>query len=248
MKSCKWPVQVILYFIVNSSLLCNELRLNTKKIHKVSYSKELHMPFTFPKLPYAYDALEPYIDRQTMEIHHTKHHQAYINNLNAALEKYPALQEKTLDALLIELLTLPEDIQTTVRNNGGGHLNHTLFWEWMKPNAGDMPLPHGRIADAIKQTFGDFTKFQEQFNAAAKTVFGSGWAWLVVDKDGKLLVTTTHNQDAPIMKNMHPILGLDVWEHAYYLKYQNRRPDYISAWWHVINWDRVEEMYREIVG
>jgi len=206
------------------------------------------MPYTLPKLPYAYDALEPYIDRQTMEIHHTKHHQAYINNLNAALEKYPALQEKTLDALLIELLTLPEDIQTTVRNNGGGHLNHTLFWEWMTPRAEKEPRAESKVDDAIKQTFGDFAKFQEQFNAAAKTVFGSGWAWLVVDKDGKLIIIATPNQDAPIMKGMHPILGLDVWEHAYYLKYQNKRPDYISAWWHVINWDRVEQMYREIVG
>ena len=208
------------------------------------------MPYTLPKLPYAYDALEPYIDRQTMEIHHNKHHQAYINNLNAALEKYPALQEKTLDALLMELATLPEDIQTAVRNNGGGHLNHTLFWEWMTVPAKTeaLPEPKGKSGDAIKQTFGDFAKFQELFNAAAKTVFGSGWAWLVVDKEGKLQIITTHNQDAPIMKGQHPILGLDVWEHAYYLKYQNRRPDYITAWWHVVNWDRVEAMYREIVG
>jgi superoxide dismutase, Fe-Mn family len=209
------------------------------------------MPYTLPKLPYAYDALEPYIDRQTMELHHTKHHQAYINNLNAALEKYPALQEKTLDALLGDLMAVPEDIRTTVRNNGGGHLNHTMFWEWMRPNKEDqLPLPaeKSRVGDAIKQTFGDFAKFQEQFNAAAKTVFGSGWAWLIVDKDGKLQIITTTNQDAPIMKGQHPILGLDVWEHAYYLKYQNRRPDYITAWWHVVNWDKVEEMYREIVG
>lgn len=207
------------------------------------------MFYALPPLPYAYEALEPYIDRQTMELHHTKHHQTYINNLNAALEKHPTLQEKTLDALLMDIPALPADIQTAVRNNGGGHLNHTLFWQWMKPNkTNTMPMPHGRIADAIKQTFGDFTKFQEQFNAAAKTVFGSGWAWLVVDKDGKLIITATPNQDAPIMKKQHPVLGLDVWEHAYYLKYQNKRPDYISAWWHVVNWDRAEEMYREIVG
>lgn len=204
------------------------------------------MLYTLPKLPYAYEALEPYIDRQTMELHHNKHHQAYINNLNAALEKYPALQEKTLDALLIELNSLPEDIQTAVRNNGGGHFNHTLFWEWMKPNGGGEPKGHS--GDAIKQTFGDLAQFQEKFNAAAKSVFGSGWAWLVLDKEGKLLITTTPNQDAPIMKQHSPVLGLDVWEHAYYLKYQNRRPDYITAWWHVVNWDRVEAMYREVVG
>lgn len=233
MKHCKLRMLMIRCFIVSA-------------IHVIVYSKEFRMPYTLPQLPYAYDALEPYIDRQTMELHHTKHHQAYINNLNTALEKYPALQEKTLDELLMNLHTLPEDIQITVRNNGGGHLNHTLFWEWMKPQAG--LEPSGKVADAIKQTFGTFAKFQELFNAAAKTVFGSGWAWLVVDKDGKLQITTTSNQDAPIMKGMQPILGLDVWEHAYYLKYQNRRPDYITAWWHVINWDKVEQMYREIVG
>jgi len=204
------------------------------------------MLYTLPQLPYAYDALEPYIDRQTMELHHTKHHQGYINNLNAALEKYPELQEKTIDALLQEIHTIPEDIQTTVRNNGGGHLNHTLFWEWMKPQSS--AEPQGRVALALKETFGEFARFQDSFNTAAKSVFGSGWAWLIVDAEGRLVIITTPNQDAPIMKQQKPILGLDVWEHAYYLKYQNRRPDYIGAWWHVVNWDRVETMYREIVG
>lgn len=204
------------------------------------------MLYTLPPLPYAYDALEPYIDRQTMELHHTKHHQAYINNLNAALEKYPALQEKTIDALLADLHTLPEDIQTAVRNNGGGHLNHTLFWEWMKPDSGGEP--RGRSALALKETFGEFARFQENFNTAAKSVFGSGWAWLIIDSEGRLTIVNSPNQDAPIMKHQKPILGLDVWEHAYYLKYQNRRADYIGAWWHVVDWDRVENMYREIVG
>jgi len=201
--------------------------------------------YTLPELPYAYDALEPYIDKETMMVHYTKHHQAYVDNLNKALEKYPALQEKTLDALLTDLDGLPEDIRTAVRNNGGGHLNHSMFWTLMKKNGGGKP--RGHIADAIDNTFGDLTAFQEQFNAEAKKVFGSGWAWLVVNSNEALSIVSTPNQDNPISKGLQPVMGLDVWEHAYYLKYQNRRPDYIGAWWHVVNWDQIEENYRLLI-
>jgi len=201
--------------------------------------------YTLPELPYAYDALEPYIDKETMMIHYTKHHQAYVDNLNKALENYPALQEKSLDALLEDLDGLPEEIRTAVRNNGGGHLNHSMFWTLMKKNGGGKP--RGYIADAIDSTFGDFDVFQEQFNAAAKKVFGSGWAWLVVNSNEALSIITTPNQDSPVSKGLQPVMGLDVWEHAYYLKYQNRRPDYIGAWWHVVNWEQIEENYRLLV-
>jgi Fe-Mn family superoxide dismutase len=204
------------------------------------------MKYSLPRLPYAYDALEPYIDRLTMELHYTKHHQAYVDHLNAALEKYPHLQEMTLDALLKNIPTLPAEIQTVVRNNAGGHFNHTLFWPLMKKNGGGQPK--GRIADAIQQTFGEFKNFQDQFTMAAKGVFGSGWAWLAIDSAGALKIIHTPNQDAPIMQQHQPVFGLDVWEHAYYLKYHNRRPDYITAWWHVVNWDHVEELYRGIIG
>jgi len=202
------------------------------------------MKFVLPALPYAYGALEPYIDAQTMEIHHDKHHQAYINNLIAALEKYPEFEPTSAESLLIDLPAVPEDIRTAVRNNGGGHFNHSLFWKIMKKNGGGEP--NGLVGDEIKKIFGSFAEFQNIFNAQAKAVFGSGWAWLSVDKDGKLIVTGLPNQDSPLSYNATPIMGLDVWEHAYYLKYQNKRPDYISAWWHVINWDMVEENYRAI--
>lgn len=204
------------------------------------------MIYKLPPLPYAYDALEPYIDKETMMIHYTKHHQAYVNNLNAALEKHPELAQTNLKAMLSNLDRVPEDIRTAVRNNGGGDYNHSLFWLLMKKDGGGEPK--GTVADAITKTFGSFAAFQEQFNTAAKTVFGSGWAWLSIDKDGKLLVSTTPNQNTPLSQGMQPIFGLDVWEHAYYLKYQNRRPDYISAWWHVINWETVEENYLNVVG
>jgi Fe-Mn family superoxide dismutase len=204
------------------------------------------MKYTLPELPYAYDALEPYIDFMTMEIHHTKHHQAYIDNLNAALQKYPEWQHKQLEEILKSLPAVPEDIRTAVRNNGGGHFNHSQFWLMMKPHVG-VVAPRDRVAKAIGKNFGDFKMFQEQFNAAAKSRFGSGWAWLCVDKDGKLLINSTANQDNPISQGLHPILGLDVWEHAYYLKYQNKRPDYINAWWHVINWNYVEELYEQLL-
>ena len=199
------------------------------------------MAFTLPALPYANDALEPSIDARTMEIHHTKHHQAYVNNLNAAIEKAPELQGKSLDDLMRGINSVPEAVRTAVRNSGGGHWNHSMFWELMGPNKGGEPT--GALADAIKQAFGDFSKFKEQFAAAATTRFGSGWAWLVND-GGKLSITSTPNQDNPLMDGKRAILGLDVWEHAYYLKYQNRRPEYITAWWNVVNWDAVAARFR----
>jgi Fe-Mn family superoxide dismutase len=204
------------------------------------------MAFTLPPLPYPYDALEPYIDAQTMEIHHTKHHQAYINNVNKALEGYPELQQKSIEELLREINELPEAIRTTVRNNGGGHANHSLFWTIMKPQGGGTPT--GELAEAIHATFGSFEAFKEKFSAEAAGRFGSGWAWLVVDENGKLQVYSTPNQDSPYMQGHVPILGLDVWEHAYYLKYQNRRPEYIQNWWNVVNWDQVAQYYKEALA
>ena len=198
------------------------------------------MAFTLPALPYAYDALEPHIDARTMEIHHTKHHQAYVNNLNAALEKAPQLEGKSLDDLMKTINSVPEAVRTAVRNNGGGHWNHSQFWEWMGPKRGGEPS--GRLGDAIKSSFGDFAKFKEQFQAAGAGRFGSGWAWLIND-GGKLSITSTPNQDNPLMEGKNAILGLDVWEHAYYLKYQNRRPDYMAAWWNVVNWKEVEKRF-----
>ena len=195
------------------------------------------MPFTLPSLPYPYDALEPHIDARTMEIHHTKHHQAYVNNLNAALEKAPEFAGKSLDELMRGINSVPESVRAAVRNNGGGHWNHTMFWELMASKKGGEPS--GRLGDAIKKAFGDFAKFKEQFTAAGVGRFGSGWAWLIDDGNGRLSITSTPNQDNPLMEGKKAILGLDVWEHAYYLKYQNRRPDYIGAWWNVVNWDAV---------
>lgn len=203
------------------------------------------MPHTLPTLPYAYDALEPHFDARTMEIHHTKHHQAYVTNLNAALDKHPALHEKTVEELVADLEMIPEDIRTAVRNHGGGHLNHSMFWELIAPNAGGKPS--GALMQAIEKTFGSFEKFQEQFAAAAASRFGSGWAWLIVD--GKsLAIVSTANQDNPITDGKTPILGLDVWEHAYYLLYQNRRPDFVKAFWNVVNWKEVEKRYQESVA
>jgi Fe-Mn family superoxide dismutase len=198
------------------------------------------MAHELPKLPYAYDALEPHIDARTMEIHHTKHHQAYINNLNAALEKAPELKQKSLEDLLRGIQQVPEAIRTAVRNHGGGHANHTLFWQVMAPKAGGPPA--GRLGEAIGKTFGGFDAFKDQFAAAAAGRFGSGWAWLVVT-GGALSVESSANQDSPLMDGKTPILGLDVWEHAYYLHYQNRRPDYIAAWWNVVNWDEVARRF-----
>jgi len=206
-------------------------------------AKERTMAQTLPPLPYDFGALEPYIDAQTMQIHHGKHHQAYVNNLNAALDKHPELHKKTLEDLLRGINAIPEDIRTAVRNNGGGHHNHSLFWTIMAPaGKGGGGEPSGALADAIKKTFGDFAKFKEQLASAATSRFGSGWAWLVLS-GGKLEVLSTANQDTPLMDGKIPVLGLDVWEHAYYLKYQNRRPDYVTAWWNVVNWAEVGKRF-----
>lgn len=199
--------------------------------------------FELPPLPYAYNALEPYIDARTMEFHHDKHHAAYVKNLNDAIAKYPQLKGKTVEELLQNLNTVPEDIRTTIRNNGGGHLNHSMFWRIMKPNGGGEPT--GAIADAIKTNFGSFAAFKQQFNDAGAKRFGSGWAWLVRTKDGKLQVTSTANQDSPLMDGAYPIIGNDVWEHAYYLKYQNRRAEYLDAWWNVLNWDEINKRLQQ---
>jgi Fe-Mn family superoxide dismutase len=199
------------------------------------------MPHTLPPLPYANDALEPHIDARTMEIHHDKHHGAYVTNLTAALEKAPELQGKSLEDVLKNLSSVPEAIRTAVRNNGGGHWNHTQFWQWMSPSGGGAPT--GKLADAITSSFGDFEKFKEQFQAAGVARFGSGWVWLMNER-GKLSITSTPNQDNPLMEGTSaPILGNDVWEHAYYLKYQNRRPDYLKAWWNVVNWAEVAKRF-----
>ncbi len=200
-------------------------------------------PFTLPDLPYKLDALEPYIDAQTMEIHHGKHHGGYVQNLNKALEGHPQLQDKSVEWLLRHIDTLPEDIRTAVRNQGGGHANHSLWWTIMGPHKGGEPK--GAVAAAIRNTFGSFEEFQKKFQQAALSVFGSGWAWLAVRADHSLAIVTTPNQDSPYMQGLIPILGLDVWEHAYYLRYQNRRADYAAAWWHVVNWEEVERRYEE---
>jgi Fe-Mn family superoxide dismutase len=199
------------------------------------------MAFTLPPLPYDYSALEPHIDTQTMQIHHDKHHAAYVNNLNAALKDHADLQDKGIESLIRNINDIPESIRTAVRNNGGGHINHTLFWEIMGRNGGGEPT--GALAEAINKTFGDFNTLKEKINDAGVKRFGSGWSWLVLDRDGKLQVISTANQDSPYMDGQKPLLGIDVWEHAYYLKYQNRRPDYLSAWWNVVNWDAVAQRF-----
>ena len=199
------------------------------------------MAFELPGLPYDYDALEPHIDARTMEIHHTKHHQAYINNANAALEKHSDLAGRAVEELLADLNAVPEDARTALRNNAGGHANHSLFWTVMAPKAGGQP--QNELATAIEASFSSFDKFREQFETAAKTRFGSGWAWLSRKSDGGLVVTSTANQDSPISEGHTPILGLDVWEHAYYLNYQNRRPDYVAAFWNVVNWEEVARRF-----
>jgi len=198
------------------------------------------MAFTLPPLPYDFAALEPHIDAKTMEIHHGKHHQTYVNNLNAAIEKAPELASKSLEDLMRGVNSLPEAVRTPIRNNGGGHWNHSMFWQIMAPKAGGEP--GGALGAAIKSAFGDFAKFREQFSAAGVGRFGSGWAWLI-NSGGKLSITSTPNQDNPLMEGQKAIMGLDVWEHAYYLRYQNRRPDYINAWWNVVNWKEVEKRF-----
>jgi superoxide dismutase, Fe-Mn family len=199
------------------------------------------MAHSLPALTYAHNALEPHIDAQTMEIHHGKHHQAYVNNLNAAIEKAPELASWDLDTLCRDIAKVPESVRGAVRNNGGGHWNHSLFWATMAPKAGGEPT--GELHGAIGKAFGDFAKFRDQFKAAAVGRFGSGWAWLVAAKDGTVTIESTPNQDNPLMEGRHALLGLDVWEHAYYLKYQNRRPDYIDAWWNVVDWAAVAKRY-----
>jgi Fe-Mn family superoxide dismutase len=195
------------------------------------------MPFTLPPLTYAFDALEPFIDAKTMEIHHGKHHQAYVDNLNNALKSAPELADKSIDWLVANLASVPEGIRMAVRNNGGGHWNHSMFWTLMKKGGGGEPT--GPVADAIKTVFGSFDELKKQFNDAGLKRFGSGWAWVVLGKDGKLAVTSTPNQDNPLTDGLKPVFGNDVWEHAYYLKYQNRRGEYLNAWWNVIDWDAV---------
>jgi superoxide dismutase, Fe-Mn family len=200
------------------------------------------MAYELPPLPYPFDALEPHIDAKTMEIHHDKHHQAYITNANNALKDYPQLAAKPVEELIADLSAVPEAIRTAVRNNAGGHANHSFFWLILGPNAGGSPK--GRLADAITSTFGSFDQFKEKFQAAGAGRFGSGWAWLVINKAGSLEISSTPNQDSPIMDGLKPVFGVDVWEHAYYLKYQNRRPDYLKAVWNVINWDAVGEHFK----
>ena len=199
------------------------------------------MPFTVPDLPYPYDALEPFIDKETMTLHHDKHHAAYVTNLNAAIEKHPELASKSAYDLIGDLNAVPDDIRAAVRNNGGGHVNHTMFWSIMAPRAGGDPK--SALGDAIKGTFGDLETFKNQFNDAGVKQFGSGWVWLVLNNDGKLQIVSTPNQDNPMSSGARTIMGNDVWEHAYYLKYQNRRADYLKAWWSVVNWDAVAERF-----
>ena len=201
------------------------------------------MAFETPALPYDYSALEPYIDTQTMQLHHDKHHVGYTTNLNAALEKAPQLQKLSAEELLKDLQNVPEAIRTAVRNNGGGHVNHAMFWKIMSPKAGGPPT--GAIADVIKNTFGDFNAFKEKLNDAGLKQFGSGWSWLVRDQGGKLQVVSTPNQDSPLSQGFYPIMGIDVWEHAYYLKYNNRRGDYLKEWWNVVNWAEVNKRLQE---
>ena len=201
------------------------------------------MAYEVPPLPYDYSALEPYIDTQTMQIHHDKHHQAYVTNLNNALQGHDQFASTSIDDLLRNIQQVPESIRTAVRNNAGGHSNHTMFWNIMKPNGGGQP--GGDLANAIQQAFGSFDAFKTAFNDAGTKRFGSGWAWLVLDTNGKLQVISTANQDSPLMSGMYPVMGNDVWEHAYYLKYQNRRPEYLNAWWNVVNWDAIAHRYEQ---
>jgi Fe-Mn family superoxide dismutase len=201
------------------------------------------MAFELPPLPYDYSALEPHIDAQTMQLHHDKHHQAYVNNLNAALQGLSQFDNMSVDDLMRRINEVPENVRTAVRNNGGGHANHSMFWQIMKPNGGGEPT--GALADAIKSTFGSFDQFKTTFNDNGAKRFGSGWTWLVVDQNGKLQAISSANQDSPLMDGLYPVMGNDVWEHAYYLKYQNRRPDYLAAWWNVVNWDEVAKRFQQ---
>jgi Fe-Mn family superoxide dismutase len=221
--------------------------LETVTLHELTY------PYKLPDLGYAYNALEPYIDTETMTTHHTKHHQAYVDNLNKALADHPLFQTKTLVWLLIHLQDLPENLRKPLENHGGGHFNHSLFWQLMKPvkpesNQENNNIPVGQLAEQITKTFGSFDEFKTSFEKTAQTVFGSGWAWLCLDTQKRLVITSTSNQDTPLDKDLLPILGFDVWEHAYYLKYKNKRADYALAWWHVVNWERADELYAQALA
>lgn len=202
--------------------------------------------YTLPKLSYTFGALEPYIDAKTMELHHDKHHQKYVDELNDALKKHPELEKKSLEQLISNPTLLPEDVAAQIRNNGGGHYNHSMFWTIMKPQGGGNPV--GKIAEELDKVFGSFAAFQKQFNTFATKLFGSGWVWLVLDNQGKLKILPKPNQDTPFLDGLHPVFGLDVWEHAYYLKYQNKRPEYLEAWWHVTNWEEIENRYVQLIG
>jgi superoxide dismutase, Fe-Mn family len=201
------------------------------------------MAYELPPLPYDYNALEPYIDAETMHLHHDKHHQAYVNNLNTALQGQSQFENMSVDDLMRNINSVPDSIRTAVRNNGGGHANHSMYWQIMKPNGGGAPT--GDLANAINSAFGSFDQFKAAFNDAGAKRFGSGWAWLVIGSDGKLAVTSSANQDSPLMEGQYPVMGNDVWEHAYYLKYQNRRPEYLAAWWNVVNWDEIAKRYAQ---
>ena len=224
-------------FALESCALADESKSSSTTAKKTSDTIEL------PPLPYDYKALEPHIDARTMEFHHDKHHAGYVKNLNAALAKHPELKQKSVEELLGNLNSVPADIRNTIRNNGGGHINHSMFWRIMKPNGGGEPT--GAIAFAIKDNFGSFAELKKQFNEAGAKRFGSGWAWLVFNKDGNLEVMSTANQDSPFSEGKYPIMGNDVWEHAYYLNYQNRRKDYLEAWWNLINWDEVNQRFED---
>lgn len=230
------------FFILLMS--CQVQLLQAQALPVASLKAELRAtPAELPPLPYDYGALEPYIDAETMRLHHDNHHKTYVDKLNQALQKSPNLQSKSVEALMRDLNSVPENIRTEVRNNGGGHLNHTFFWQIMAPNAGGKPT--GALAKAINDTFGSFDGFKQQFNQAGSDRFGSGWVWLVRSPQGQLQIKTTQNQDSPITEGLYPILGTDLWEHAYYLKYQNRRPEYLSNWWNVVNWSEVERRFAQ---
>jgi Fe-Mn family superoxide dismutase len=232
--------------MVRRDLLTDRDQLGDRGVapNTVWFAKEdLTMAYELPPLPYPYNALEPYIDEQTMQLHHDKHHQAYVTNLNNAIQGQSQFENLPIEELVRRLNEVPENIRAAVRNNGGGHVNHTMFWQIMKPNGGGEPA--GELAAAISQTFGSFDDFKTQFNDAGVKRFGSGWAWLVLNPSGQLQITSTANQDSPITDGLYPIMGNDVWEHAYYLKYQNRRPEYLAAWWNVVNWDEIARRYQQ---
>lgn len=232
--------------VIALSSACQASEDQNESVENEGETSENMEVFQLPPLPYAYDALEPHIDAETMRFHHDKHHAGYTKNLNAAINKYPELKSKSAEDLLRELQSLPDDIRRTVRNNGGGYVNHNMFWEIMSPNGGGEPT--GAIASAIMKSFGSVDAFKQKFNETGTKRFGSGWVWLILTKDGKLEVTDTSNQDNPLLAGNYPIMGSDVWEHAYYLKYQYRRGDYLKAWWNVVNWYEVNKRYEEAIA